>query len=172
MKGFGSSPVSSPSPQKKINNQNTASPASQNSPSSIMHQQQLCPQRRFTWDRLTDICTQCLGVAPKAALFPFFFLPVTRSAQSTVEFNFQTFIHSCFIQIDRSCRIRMDASSISVSFVFFFFSSHASLFPATYPMNYGSQKYHPWSRFNVVRLACLYVVDLTLYLLQDVLRAN
>lgn len=33
-----------------------------------------------------------------------------------MEFNFQTFIHSCFIHIYCSCRIRMDASSISLLF--------------------------------------------------------
>lgn len=33
--------------------------------------------------------------------------------QNTVEFNFQTFIHSCFIHIYCSCRIRMNACSVS-----------------------------------------------------------
>lgn len=80
-----------------------------------MHQQQLCPQRRFKWDRLTDICTQCSGAAPKAAL-TLLFLPFSRSAQSTVEFNFQTFIHSCFIHIYCSYWIGIDASSFSLLF--------------------------------------------------------
>lgn len=122
MKGFGSSPVSSPSPQKKINNQNTASPASQNSPSSIMHQQQLCPQRRFTWDRLTDICTQCLGVAPKAALFPFFFClsPAQRKAPWSLTFK-PSFIHVLFKSTAHAEFEWMPPLSLSPSFSFFFF---------------------------------------------------
>lgn len=63
-----------------------------------MHQQQLCPQRRFRWDGLTDICTQCLGAAPKAALSlsPFSaFFPAQRKAPWSLTFK-PSFIHVLF----------------------------------------------------------------------------
>lgn len=69
------------------------------------------------------------------------FLPVFSSLHSTMEFNFQTFIHSCFIHSDCLCWMRMDGSPIFLYLPSFFFPS-ASLFPATYPMNYEFADLH------------------------------
>lgn len=66
----------------------------------------------------------------------FFSLPVARSKRSAAEFNFQTFLHSCFIQMEPSCRIRMPPLSSSLSpRLFLPPSPHCLLQPILWIMN-------------------------------------
>lgn len=86
-----------------------------------MHQQHLCPQRRFIWDSLTDIYTQCLVAAPKAPVslsLSLCFSPAQCKAEWSLTFQ-TSFVHSYFIRIFCSRWIWGGALSVLLSFFIF-----------------------------------------------------